>query len=164
MKKIILFVLLLSMPFGLIAQKITINKIDDFTGAKIFETSWVDVFELISFQINKTDDKTFLNSIFYSSSTPYTAHEEDELLLKLEGDEIITLKNLKTTTSGLYGSGMTSHFSLPTSYILSKEQIDKLKTTKIIKVRLYYGDKYYEETTKEKNQSKLLKMFNLLQL
>ena len=151
---------------GLSAQKITKNTIDDFTGSHIIGTSDVSISDDFWCSMKKVNNVYYLNLYFSDGNNVYTSNQGDELLLKLEGGEIISLKNNKLVVSELIQNTvmgrMYSHFTISPTYEIDEVKLKVLKNTKILNVRLHFSDKYSDGLVKEKNSIKLMKMFSLI--
>jgi len=85
-------------------------------------------------------------------STTGAVDEGGQLLLKLDNDSIVTLKNLKyqifCTGSALLGCGSSAP-GLDLSFGIYKDHLDMLLSHKIVKVRIYLTSGYVEDEVKK---------------
>lgn len=152
--------LLLLLCLNSFAQKLVTNKKDEFTGRYVKETS----VEILShpfkmsgysydFRFKSVDTDIYLNlKIMSISNSVFAIKDGNVLMLKMGNDSILKLSNSEYTisqsgkgASGIVGSacqGVSLYFPL------SKEDIETIKNTKIVKVRLYTTDGYTEQVVK----------------
>lgn len=168
MKKLVLFIFLLSLSLCSYSQKITKNTTDEFTGSSLVQTSDVDVTDDFWCSVTKVNSVYILNLYFNGGDNTYTSEKDDELLLKLKSGEIISLKNreivsselIKNTINGIY----YSHFTISPTYIIDTEQLNKLKNNPIQTIRLSLSRKKADGVVTGKHAQKLMKLFNLLSI
>ena len=174
--KIILFGLIFLTPKLSIAQTIVENKIDEFTNHKIVRSSWETL--NISWKYTGYFRISQINETMYfdlkmgiaegmSKGKIFSIGENQEIMFKIESGEIIKLKNLRHEVTcigcGAIGHAGSGGYGLSVSFVLPKENAEKLKNNKVVKIRIYTTDGYVEDDTKEKHAEKIriaLKLFN----
>jgi pimeloyl-CoA synthetase len=142
------------------AQKLITDKTDEFTHHKVKETS-IEIlahpFKMsgfsYDFRFKKVDEDVYLNlRIMLMSNSVFAIKDGRVLLLKMQNDSVIELKNSDYTISkrGAAGNGLSASNCEGASlyFSLSKEDIEMIKNNKIIKVRLYTTDGYTEQDVK----------------
>jgi hypothetical protein len=166
---IIILLLLIGITSKSFAQKIEESKKDDFTGKSIKRTSWENLFTTMTanayFRISIVgDDESF--DLKYQDGSPFAIEADQELLLKLDDGEVLTLKNAQSTATckgcgakGLSGSGAEG---IQVLYPMTKEQAGLLKAHKVVKVRITTLDKTFDGDVKDKNAEKIQACLNLL--
>lgn len=167
--KFILF-LLIFLPFSITAQRLVENKVDDFTKKAVKKTSWETICRKGSFwtyaQASKVDSFRYLRFKIMSNYDVYSVNENDELMLKLDNDSIITLKCLKYTIScrgcgsiGLVGSAAPG---IEVIFSLNDPEYETLLHRKVVKMRLYTSKGYMEADMKESLSDVLIKELQLI--
>jgi hypothetical protein len=165
-----LFLIVFSFPIFCLAQKLEVNKIDEFTKASVKRTSWETINysnRLMAYtQINKIDNNYYLNLKIMSPDKVFSIDKEDELMIKTITDSVITLYNLKYEISctscgstGLLGSGLQG---IEVSYKIPVEIVSYLLTNKIKKLRIYATDGYFEDDIKDKHAEIFIKLLKLV--
>jgi hypothetical protein len=166
-----LFILICSTTYG---QKLVTDKTDEFTGARVKETSIENLakpFKMsgfaYTFAFRKIDDKIYFNLRLMSMSNSVFSIKDGEILsLKLDNDSIINLSNGEYAISkrGGAGSGLSSGSSQGVSLLfpLSINSIDLLKTRPIVKVRIYTTDGYSEQEIKSSASKRVIDALTLL--
>jgi len=156
-------------------QTLVENKVDEFTNNKVMRTSWETLniswkytgYFRIS-QINETMYFDLKMSIAegLSKGRIFSIGEGQEIMFKIESGEIIKLKNLKHEVTcigcGAIGYAGSAGYGLSVSFLLSKENAEKLKNNKVVKIRIYTSDGYVEDDTKLKHAEKIISSLNLL--
>ena len=88
-------------------------------------------------------------------------------MLKLSNDEIIRLPNLKyeITCTGCAAKGFAGSAAqgVNVSYILDKDQLEKLKSYEVVKIRVYTTDGYVEDDSKQKNTDQIKTALKLIE-
>lgn len=171
MKKTALIILILltgiiSKSFG---QKLEENKKDDFTGNMIKRTSWENLFTTMTanafFRISLDGDNESFD-FKYQDGSVFSIDKDQELLLKLDNGDVVTLKNYQYTTTckgcGARGFTGSSAEGIQVLYLLSKDQITQLKAHKIVKVRINTVEGFFDHDVKDKNAVKIQDCLNLL--
>ncbi|MEZ3441533.1 hypothetical protein [Alistipes sp.] len=167
MKKLFFALVLIVMHEHSFSQKITVDKIDDFTGAHIVETSYAKISDGFNCTLRKIDGRCYFSTAYNCGDEIYSAKEGAEFMLKLNDGEIIILNNLEYAVADYWSSGAPaylSHFVLKTEYLLSPSQVAQLQSTEISVVRLYTSEGYIERIVSERNAKRLLKLFNLIKM
>jgi len=165
-----LFLIALFFPTFCLAQKLEVNKIDEFTKASVKRTSWETINysnRLMAYtQISKIDDIYYLNLKIMSPDKVFSIDKEDELMIKTITDSVITLYNLKYEISctgcgsmGLLGSGLQG---IEVSYKIPVEIVSYLLTNKIKKLRIYATNGYFEDDIKDKHAEIFIKLLKLV--
>lgn len=168
----ILFILIIISTFAN-GQELEKNYKDDFTGDSVKRTSWEFLNNASNgftakFRISNIDDHYFLNlKMMIGSSNPkvFSIHEGDKLMFKLSNEEIVELlsSSSEITCTGCGSTGLIGSAAqgINISYIITKEQFDKLKSTSVSKLRVYTTDGYVENDVKEKHSKTIQKAFQL---
>jgi hypothetical protein len=96
----------------------------------------------------------------------FSIDKDMQIMFKLDNGDIVTLNNLKFTVT-CNGCGATGFVGsqaegIDVRYPITKEQVEKLKAGKIVKVRVYTGDGYIDQDIKDKNAEKVTASLNLL--
>jgi hypothetical protein len=168
-KTLLILIILVNITLRSIAQKLEENKKDDFTNDSIKHTSWETFCS--SFTINShfrmsqiNNQKTFDVKIMLDKM--FFIDEDAKMMLKLASGEVVTLQNLKAakTCSGCGAIGFRGSEApgIEVVYPMTKEDVEKLKANKVVKVRIYTSLGYLEEDVKDKNSEKIGKSLTLL--
>lgn len=171
MKKIITLLLIC---FSLIArgQELVRNEVDEFTKHIVKETSWMPLLPMtmqnVHFRVRKVDSTYFFDIKWMGGGIGVTSiREGDELMFKLENDEIISNKCLKFVVScvgcgatGFAGSGAKG---IAPTYVVTEDNVKKLLKNYVYKIRLYTSDGYIEKELKDKFSENIYQAFKLLQ-
>jgi hypothetical protein len=145
------------------AQTLEENKTDDFTNNKVKRTSWETVNETMSFsayfRISQINSDTFFDLKLMIGGKVFSVKKDQELMFKLENGEVVKLANLEYTITckgcGARGFIGSAAEGAKMSYLIDKDQLEKLKTSKVVKLRIYTSDGYVENDIKEKNSKKI---------
>lgn len=169
MKYTLLFLLL---PVFSQAQKIVEDKKDEFTGAIVKRTNWIQVaggaFEATFYiRAGRVDSTNYLYlRIIYGSRIVYSIPEGAKLMLKMQDASVITLENTEYQLSTRGGGAIDLIGSdapgTKTTYPVSDEDVAKLINTPIIKLRCYLSDSYFEDEIKDKKAKQIQQLFSLL--
>jgi len=168
-KHIIICILFCVTSLQVFAQKLEENKKDDFSNKSIKRTSWETLYKTLSteshFSFSKVDSSAFIN-VKMMIGKVFSIDKGDELMLKLDNGDIVKLTCIayEVTCNGCGAVGLIGSQAegLNVAYWLSKDQLDKLKTHKIVKVRINTTDGYVEQDIKEKNANKIITCINLI--
>lgn len=146
-------------------QKLKVNKIDDFTGKSIKETSREMLFsdglmDAADFRIRKIDSICFVD-IRWGRTGIFSISKDAELILLMKDKSTYTLKSMSYEIAsrgeyGVYNGNIT--YANPSEFNLKS-----LENNSIAKVRLYTTDGYADYEVKEKhaeNMAKCLKLVN----
>lgn len=162
-------IFLLAATCQLFAQKLAENKKDEFTNNLIKRTSWESLSSTFSinahFRISLIDSlETFDLKVMIDKR--FSIDKDQELMFKLENGEVVKLQNLEAVRTcqgcgavGLKGSEAPGIAAL---YPLNKDQAEKLKTNKVVKVRIYTTEGYLECDVKDKFAQKINAALGLL--
>ncbi|MDJ1493333.1 hypothetical protein QNI19_10360 [Cytophagaceae bacterium DM2B3-1] len=168
------FILLAIMTLGIISQVhsqiLEENKVDDSTHTKIQRTSWETLNMTLRFnsyfRISRINEQTYLDLKMMIGSA-FSIKEQDEIIFKLSNGEFIKLLNLKDakTCIGCGARGFNGSIApgIEVSYILEKEQLEKLKNNTAVKITVYTNRGYVEEKVKEKNGKKISMALKLIE-
>jgi hypothetical protein len=170
MKKysLIAFIALVAVSFQAFGQKLEENKKDDFTGKLIKRTSWEQLCWSNSnghCRFSLVGDSEFLDLKLMIDKV-FSIDKDQDLLLKLANGEIVTLKSQDYQNACL-GCGATGLIGkqaegLQTSYLITPEQVAKLKANKIVEVRIQTTEGYIDDNVKDKYAGKVIALLNLL--
>lgn len=169
MKRLLLFIAFATISAIASAQELKENKIDEFTKLALKRTSYETLVQ--NFKMNlfirgsKIDSTTYLDIKLMIGGKVFSIQENADLMLMLENDSIVTLKNLKFALSckgcGAKGFAGSAAEGVQTSYVIDDAELKALTTHNIKKIRIYESDGYLEDEIKEK-RSELLKKTLLL--
>lgn len=167
MKTILLACLLI--PVMSFAQKITEDKIDEFTKSSVKRTSWDKLFSTMKatshIRVSKINGIVYLNLKLMDGSV-FSMDENAKLMLKSTSDSIVTLYNLKFQITcrgcGAPGFGGSAAEGIDVSYVIDQDQAEYLKTHPLNKVRIYTSEGYIEEQVKSKNSDLLSSQLKLV--
>jgi hypothetical protein len=144
---------------NLCGQSLEVDEVDEFTKNRVKKTTYETLHTSMKFsafcRISNINGSEFFELKMMIGAKVFSINKDQELMLKLDNEEIITIKNLEyaitCTGCGAKGFGGSTGQGIKTSYFLSKEQHEKLKTNKVVKLRIYTSDGYVEGEVKEKN-------------
>ncbi len=167
---IIIITLIFIFQYTAKSQTFTKNEVDEFTGAKVVETSWEKFNKqgpsITYFRFRKIDSEIILElkGIFYIGV--FIVNKDDPFMLKLENDKMITLLNKHYVISSI-GDGAISFFGseamgIDLSFVVSPQDIDLLMQNHIIKFRLYTSSGYVEQEIKAKFYDKFKRALMLI--
>lgn len=150
------------------AQKLTEDKMDEFTKVWIKRTSWAALTKnpgsakayRSAFRICKINDKVFLDLKMMLGDKVYSINEGDPIMFLFESGEVVKIYSnefaITSIGAGAEGYGGSSELGTNTTYDLSPEVIEKIQNGKIKKIRIYISDSYIEQEDK-RNADKHLK-------
>jgi len=170
MTKYILLLLASFLSFHVLSQKIEENKVDEFTGNSVKRTSWETLNMSMSFtayfRVSKINDNYYLGIKMMMGGDVFAINEGDEIMFKLSNDEIVKLQNLEYTITctgcGAKGFAGSAGEGIEVSYPMTKEQVQKLTSNNVVKMRVYTNKGYVENETKEKHAKKLISALKLI--
>lgn len=150
-------------------QKIKKKEIDKFTKNEIIETStetlyavnfmasgWIYRFE---FQLRRVNGEYSMPAnILMQEMVKYT--EDDGVTFLLDNDETVFLK---TSYTGIGVDSFAKGYNFSTSFLLSKDDVEKLKRHKITNVRVSYMGGHYDRELKKNKQELVKDMLNLFE-
>lgn len=170
MKRLLLAATLL--PLLSTGQKIVENRVDDFTHHKIVRTNWEALVQkfgghnIIHARMSRINDAIFLDYRFMYDGSVIAVDEGANLMIKTDGDSVVTLKNMRYQisckgcgTTGFTGNGLQG---LDLSFPLTGDQAHYLLLHKAVKVRIYTTDGYIEDEVKEKSAGILIGEIKLI--
>ncbi|HEY4198630.1 MAG TPA: hypothetical protein VGM63_23980 [Mucilaginibacter sp.] len=165
-----ILILLIAIAFNSYGQKLEENKKDDFTGDTIKNVSWESLGISLSmdayryFRISKSNS----NVSFELKITPFKAivPKGSEIMFKLASGDVVTLKSMEDVESCL-GCGATGYKASRTKgvylkYLMSNEQCGKMKTDKVLKIRIYTSDGSLDWDIKDSVAKKIIKSLELI--
>lgn len=171
MKKAVLLslIILLGTTLHSFSQKLEENKIDEFTKNTVKRTSWETLcstlFVNVHFRISLIDGNESFD-LKIMTDDQFAIDKDQEIMFKLDDDEIIKFQNLQYTTTcegcGAVGFVGSEAPGIQVLYPLSKEDAEKLKAHKVLKVRIYTDAGYIENDIKTKNANKITAALNLI--
>ncbi len=164
----ILFIILTSNLTS--GQELEIDEIDEFTKSHVQTTSWETLTNrspLYSYaRLRKIDNRYVFDVKLMGGSKVFSVDEGNNLLLKLENEEIIEIfnKNYELSNYGEGAIGIIGSQSLGVflKCSISHEQLQKLRQKKLEKIRLNSSNGYREAEVKSKQAEKFMKMMNLI--
>lgn len=153
------------------AQKVSEDYVDEFTKNHIKRTDWetltFDMKGVTHYRLSKIDDHYFIQLKIMLGDVFFSINENDEFMLKLANDEIVTLKNMKYTTTcvgcgstGLNGSGAQG---ICVNYNINNEQYLLLTQNVVSKIRVYTSKGLIDLEIKNKKADILQKALKLIE-
>ena len=150
------------------AQKIKKKEIDKFTKTEIIETSveslykqyflatgFTNIFECC---IRKADGKYIMPAnILTKEIEKYT--EDSGVTFLLDNDETVTLT---TSYTGVSGDKFGNGYWFKTVFSLNDDDVQKLKSNKVVSIRVSYLGGHYDHDVKGKKQEVISKMLKLV--
>jgi len=170
-KTLLLLTILFCIAAKSFGQKLDENTVDDFTKKSIKRTSWESLFATSGsgqahYRFSVVDNDETLDLRYNQNGKIFGISEGLQFMLKLDNGDVITLLNpsFVITCKGCGATGMNGSGAegIQVFYPITKEQSDKLKAGKVVKVRIYTNDGYIEEDVKDKNAEKITASLNLL--
>lgn len=167
------FTILVTIMLGVISQvfsqTLEENKVDELTNTNIQRTSWETLNMTLRFnsyfRISRINEQNYLD-LKMMIGKPFSIKEKDELMFTLSNGEFVKLLNLKDAKTcigcGAIGFNGSIAAGIEVSYILDKEQFEKLKNNTVVKINVYTSKGYVEEKVKEKNGKKISTALSLL--
>jgi hypothetical protein len=161
-KLITLLTLLTLFTVATYAQELEENKIDEFTNIKVKRTSWETLNNTMEFtayfRISRLNDIDYFDLKMMNAGI-FSIGKGQELMFKLSNGEIVKLQNIEyaitCTGCGAIGFGGSAGQGIQVSYLIDKENFEKLKSNSVVKIRIYTNSGYVENDTKEKNAKKI---------
>jgi len=152
------------------AQKISEDYIDEFTKNHVKRTDWealtFEIKAVTSYRFSKIDNQYFLQLKIMLGDVYFSINENDELMLKFTNEEIVTLKNIKSTTTcvgcGATGFNGSQSQGINVSYNISNEQYQLLTQNSISKIRIYTNKSYIDLEIKKKKADILQNALKLI--
>jgi hypothetical protein len=140
------------------ASKILEDKVDDMTGNSVIRTYWDNLAMALDktyyYQLSKINENHYLG-IKVAVGTICSVNKDDKLIIKFEDNELLELFCMEYSMScrgcAAVGISGTDVLGLELNFMLSNEIVDKLKSKRISKIRLYTSQGYIENLVKEKN-------------
>ena len=173
MKKqtLLLFAILFCIAANSFGQKLDENNVDGFTKKSIKRTSWESLFATAGsgqahYRFSVVDTSETFDLRYNQNSKIFGISEGLQFMFQLDNGDIVTLINpsfvITCTGCGATGMNGSGAEGIQVFYPISKQQSDKLKAGKVVKVRIYTNDGYIEEDVKDKNAEKITASLNLL--
>jgi hypothetical protein len=156
------------MFFGVYAQKLETNEVDEFTGLSIQQTSYTRVFYKafgygVNFRVSKIDSAYFIDlKIVFAGPQVYAVAKGAKIIFILDDAstyEITSIENKITTVINTY-----KDTSLDVSYInYNDKKFEVLGSRLIKKVRIYTTEGYIEGEVKPKDAEKFMRSVKLIE-
>ena len=173
MKQMLLLSLIIGFALNVSAQKIKEREIDKFTKLETISTSVETLYTRstflgsgryqFKFYIRKRGEQSY--TIFAKISTPECEKYDDSsgISLLLSNGDVIKLRTSYTGVSGLeHISSSSKIYTFETAFILSKEDVLKLKEFDITDVRVTTMDSYHDQELMNKKRSIIKRMLIML--
>lgn len=173
MKQLFLFILICGFALNVSAQKIKEREIDKFTKLENVSTSVESLYTRptflgsgtykFEFYIRKQGEASY--TIFAKISTPECEKYSDNsgVSFLLSNGDVVKLQTSYTGVSALsYVSSTSKIYTFETAFILSKEDVNKLKEFDITDVRVTTIDSYHDQELKSKKRSLIKRMLIML--
>jgi hypothetical protein len=154
---------------NLFAQKIVTNKIDEFEGVRIIETDWETALATIPHSVYfKFKCVGTLKGIHLGWIHPNQVHVvengENKVLLKLKNSEIVRFSSMNNVVSSSNGVSIKIYGGSANgiTIVLTSDDIDKLRTSLIEKIRITTNKSNFDFDVTEKNAKKIQAAYMLL--
>lgn len=168
MKQIIAILFLLSAIVSVNAQRIEIREIDKFTKSEVVETSTeflyrkylmgVGYSNMFSCCIRKVNGEYSMPAtILMNDVVKYD--ERSGVIFLLSNDETITLT---TEFIGVGAEAFGKAYLFHTAFRLTADDVNKLKNSNIVSIRVLYLGGYFDQDVKEKKQGLVANMLRLV--
>lgn len=152
-------------------QKVTENKIDEFTKHAVKRTSWETVMEkwtkTIYTRVSKIDSTEWLDVKIMLGGKVFAMGEGETLMIKLSNDSIVSLKSTEHKVSckgcGAKGFAGSAAYGIEVNYVIEKEIHDILKKNTMVKIRIYTTDGYVEEEVSDKKNATIQALLKLIE-
>ncbi|MES2239695.1 MAG: hypothetical protein V4497_05480 [Bacteroidota bacterium] len=175
MKKIISLLLLFVSVYSF-SQSLDEDKIDEFKKVHIKKTSWETLHSfskgfVANYRIEKIDSSTAIHLKIMAGNgmkpKVFSIPQNSEIIFKLDNEEMVSLFSMSNeitcTGCGAIGINGSAAQGISTRYILDISSINKLLNNKVVKIRIYSNDGYFEDDIKEKRANELIKSIELVQ-
>lgn len=137
--------------------KYEFNEYDEFVKIWKTKTKWSVInggfmFNKLLIAVSRYDNQ-YLLELLVNNVNPMVISESNKAMLKLTNDEIISLVPDKMYSSehGYDALTKTSYNYIKPRYYISKDDLEKIRTHNVTKIRVYNSDAYSEiEVTKSK--------------
>lgn len=173
MKQMFLLILICGFTLNVSAQKIKKREVDKFTKIETITTSVESLYikpdflssgtHKFQFNIRKLGGTSY--TIFALITTPECEKYSDDsgvTFLLSNGDIVKLLTSYTGVSEVSYISSSPAIYTFETAFILSKEDVDKLKEFDITDVRLTTFDSYHDIELKNKKRSLIKRMLIML--
>ena len=158
---------------GLFGQKLVEDKVDEFTKQTIKRTSWEKFvggggMTVLStnLRVSKVDAAFWIELKMMHSNSVYSIPTDGEFMFKLNTGDVVTLHNhqFEITCSGCGAVGFvgSTGMGMHTHYAITLEEIQKLNSAPIEKVRIYTSDGYIEREVSLKESARVQKALALV--
>ena len=171
MKKIVLGILMVVFVSNSYSQKLVENKIDEFTKESIKRTNWDIMYTdmggfVLRYRLSKINNYYFVELKIFASGDFIIIPKDSDFMLKKSNDDIVTLKSINNESScigcGAIGLVASEAYGIWSKYSINLDEINKLKTDKIIKIRLYTDKAYYDKEININKSEKFIKHLELI--
>lgn len=150
-------------PFFASGQSLKEDKIDEFTKHVVKRTSWevlTQTFKMQTFgRISKIEDQYYFDFKVAMGGPLFSIGKDQELMLKLANETIVTLPNptlkIACRGCGVPGFAGSAGLGVEIAYPLTIAQLDELRKSPIVKIRVYTTDGYVENEVRGKNAGKI---------
>lgn len=140
-----------------------VNQKDDFSGAMIKQTDY----KLLGLKLGisetdvafKSSDSSYTLILRRSDSGPMVVGTTDKIVFKMDDGSSISIYPLSIYNSDVIS---ISSFRLESIYGLTKDQMKKLSTNKIVKMRINYNQVYDDMDVKDSRATKVQEIANCI--
>jgi len=163
MKRLLIVSCVVFISFCSYSQKLIENTIDEFTGYKVRQTSWENLYSTLkegaAFRITRINDNYYFDLKLTLTGGLFAVDGESKLMFKLWNDEIITINSLEYVISDRldYGYALAQ-----IRYTLPDDQLNILRNNRVVKWRIYTNDGYVETEKIDKNYYKVIEALKLV--
>ena len=171
MEKLMIILTIMMLSFSVFSQTLKVNEVDEFTGDSIKSTDWKWMIAGASstnafFQIRKVNSNYFFGLKIFTNFSVYSIREGDNLMFKLSSGEVVSLPNLELALPcigcGAIGLGGSDALGVETYYLLSEDQISRLKNNEVVKVRVNTSEGYINANIKPNQYARIKKALTLV--
>jgi UDP-2,3-diacylglucosamine pyrophosphatase LpxH len=155
MKAAIVFVLL-QLAVALDAQEcvFAVDEVDEFEGFHRYETKEQNLLTIFGGDIfdlwfRKSGESIYLKLSLVNQLGATLSVAENELLLKLDNDDIIRLEGTGMSDSRYFTGSSSIHTQ---TYNITAEKMQPLIAQRIVSVRIYFTDSYHDIKVKNKKK------------
>lgn len=161
---------LIFLPLFSVSQKLTENKVDEFTKNTVKRTSWNVLTPANKFRsmvrVSAINGLSTLNLKVICGGDVFSVEEGAKLMLMTETDSVVTLSNDEYAISrigeGSDGMAFSALRGVNLTFIVPESSRGVLRENKIKKIRLYTTDGYVESEVKSGNADLIMKQFDLV--
>jgi hypothetical protein len=171
--RILVFLLINLLPLFVLAQKLSEDKKDEFTGAQVKRTEFEQLISNMKFTTIYSfvrSDTTFKLDVKLQLGTGelFSITKGDEFMLKTSNDSVVKSPCIESAVSckGSWSNGLSgsNQQNLKTSFTITKDQMNILQTRFVRKIKLYTIKGATEDEIKHNKAETFFNKFFISQL